>query len=220
MKTKTSNPLRQLREWAEKHPALANRIPSIDFMGGRMLPKTELRAIKKVLSEEGMDIFIRGGYKSIKELAIERPGLWLPTKELRICRNRCVTDAFVADVVDALQGSATPYGTFDDYKYHHSGEGTGDEAVGDTALGTPREDARDVGTQIEGATANVYKSVATTTYTGTYAITEHGLFNGAGSGGPPVTGATLMDRTKFSAINVVATNQIEWTFTITFTAGG
>jgi hypothetical protein len=124
--------------------------------------------------------------------------------------DKCVTDAFVNYVVDQLQ---TETSTFGDFKYHDSGTGTGAEAAGDTGLGTPCGDARDTGTQVEGATANIYKSVATHTYGGSLAITEHGLFNASSNG-------TLMDRTKFAAINVVSTDQIEFTFQITFASGG
>jgi len=133
----------------------------------------------------------------------------------RVIINRVVTDDFVEDIVDALVAETwTPL-----YKYHHSGTGVGAEAASDAGLGTPVEDARDVGTHVEDS-SKVYKSIATTTYTGGHAITEHGIFKSAGAGGPPVTGGILMDRTKFAPINVVATNQIEWTFTIAFTSGG
>ncbi len=134
----------------------------------------------------------------------------------REVRDKVVTDDFCEDIVDNL---ITEVSAFGDYKYHHSGEGVGAEAAADSALGTPREDNRDVGTQVEDS-PKVYKSIATTTYGSTWAITEHGLFNTAGAGGPPVTGGILMDRTKFAAINVVNLNQIEWTFTIAFTSGG
>ena len=73
--------------------------------------------------------------------------------------------------------------------------------------------SRVVGTQEEGATANIYKSVATISYSGSYAITEHGLFN-ASSGG------ALMDRTKFPAINVISGDSIQFSFQITFSSGG
>lgn len=128
----------------------------------------------------------------------------------RVVKDKVVTDAFVAFVVDQLQTETSAFG---DFKYHDSGIGVGAEAAGDTALGTPWGGARTAGTQIEGATANIYKSVGTTTYNATKAITEHGLFNAASAG-------TLMDRTVFSAINVVDTNQIEFTFQITLTSGG
>lgn len=133
----------------------------------------------------------------------------------REVRDKVVTDDFCEDIVDALVAETwTPL-----YKYHHSGTGTGNEAASDAALGTPVEDDRDVGTHEE-SSSKVYQSVATVDYTGTHAITEHGIFKSAGTGGPPVTGGILMDRTKFTAINVVSGNQIQFTFTIAFTSGG
>jgi len=121
-----------------------------------------------------------------------------------------VTDAFVAQLVDTLQSSVAAFST---YKYHDSGTEDTAEDETDTALGTPCGEARDVGTQIEGATANIYKSVAIHTYAGTFAIVEHGLFNAA-------TVGTLMDRSVFSAINILAGDKIEYTYQLTCTAGG
>jgi hypothetical protein len=211
----------KLRNFIESKTWLAKRIP--DF-GGTIRVQTGLAANLKVLPDLNRDeverLVANGGYAGIRELLLDRPnleGLWLPTKVGRLVKNRKVTDVFVNDIVDTLESSVAAFSAF---KYHHSGTGIAAENQTDTALGTPRESARDVGTQVDGASSNIYKSVATTTYTNTWAITEHGLFNTAGAGGPPVTGGDLMDRTVFSAINVVATNQIEWTFTITFTAGG
>jgi hypothetical protein len=121
-----------------------------------------------------------------------------------ICRKK-VTDAFVQYIVDNLIAEETAFG---DFKFHDSGIGVGGESKTDTALGTPWGGARTTGTQIEGASTHIYKSVATTTYNATKAITEHGLFNIA-------TAGILMDRSVFSAINVVDTNQIEWTYNLT-----
>lgn len=186
------------------------------FGGGAVHAHTLLVAQKKILSPEGQLLLADG--VPLQELARTRPGLWLPSREVRrVVKDKKVTDDFCEDIVDTLQASVAAFST---YKYHHSGEGVGAEDATDDALGTPREDARVVGTQVEGVTAKEYKSVATITYTNTWAITEHGLFNTAGAGGPPVTGGRLMDRTKFAPINVVATNAIEFTFTIAFTSGG
>jgi hypothetical protein len=187
------------------------------FGGGVIEAHTTLLAIKKELTPEGQNILVKGGYRA-GELMLERPGLWFPTMTVRRrVKDKVVTDDFCEELVDTLQSVVA---AFDDYKYHHSGEGVGVEGAGDAGLGTPREDARVVGTQVEGATTKTYKSIATITYTNTWAITEHGLFNAAGAGGPPVTGGVLMDRTKFAAINVVATNAIEFSFTISFASGG
>lgn len=131
-------------------------------------------------------------------------------EDRRVVYDKVVTTAFVNFIVAQLQTETSIFG---DFKYHDSGTGTGDEAVGNTTLGTPCGDARDAGSQTVGASNNIYKSVATHTYDESLAITEHGLFNADAAG-------TLMDRTKFAAINVIATDQIEFTFQITFTAGG
>lgn len=122
--------------------------------------------------------------------------------------DKCVTDVFVADVVDSLVAAAY----LNDYKYHDSGTGVGGEVAGDTALGTPCGESRDTGSQAEGATANIYKTIATHTYGGTYAITEHGVFDASTSG-------ILMDRSVFSAINVISGDKIEFTYELTLTAG-
>ena len=133
----------------------------------------------------------------------------------RQVKDRVVTDAFCTLLVDTLQSSEAAFST---YKYHHSGTGTTAEAAAQTALVTPVETLRDEGSQTE-TSAKVYKTVATTTYTGTRAITEHAVFNAAGSG-DPATGGGMMDRSKFDAINVVSGNQIEWTYELTVSSGG
>jgi hypothetical protein len=123
---------------------------------------------------------------------------------------RVVTTAYVTLLVDELQGSQAAHSTF---AYHDSGTGTGSEAAGDTGLGTKVETGRATGTQTEGAAANIYRSVGTISYTATRAITEQGLFS-ASSGG------TLMDRSVFTAINVVDGDSIQFTYEMTATAGG
>jgi len=131
-------------------------------------------------------------------------------EDLGVVSVHAVTDAFVAQLVDTLQSSEA---TFSDYKHHDSGIGATAEDQTDTILDSACGDARTTGTQIEGATANIYKSVATHTYAGTYAIVEHGLFNDS-------TVGTLMDRSVLSAINVESGDKIEWTYQLTCTAGG
>lgn len=128
----------------------------------------------------------------------------------RVVKNKVITDAFVNDIVDNLVSESSAFG---DYKYHDTGTGTGNEVATDTGLGTPCGEARDAGSQIGGASPNIYKSIATHIYAGTFAITEHGLFNND-------TGGILMDRTKFVAIDVIATDEIEFTFTATMQSGG
>lgn len=122
---------------------------------------------------------------------------------------KVVTTAFVNFIVDQLQTDTTEVG---DFKYHDSGVGTTAEASGDTAMETTDGESRATGSQTEGATANIYKSVGTISYTTTKAIVEHGLFSSAAS-------TTLMDRTVFSTINVVNGDSIQFSYELTLTAG-
>lgn len=130
----------------------------------------------------------------------------------RIVRNRSITTEFVYDIVDVLQGTS---GNFDTYKWHHSGKSTVAESTAQTSLlsstGNPFE-----GTQTEGGSSNIYQSVATCTYGASAAITEHGLFNTSAASGA----AIMMDRTLFAAVNVNASDKIQFTFSVTFTPGG
>jgi hypothetical protein len=121
---------------------------------------------------------------------------------------RVVTSAFVAFVTDQLQTETSVFG---DFKYHDAGVGVTAENASDTAIETTDGESRATGTQTESA-ANVYQSVGTISYTTTKAITEHGLFNDASAG-------TLMDRTVFAAINVVNGDSIQFTYSLTLTAG-
>jgi hypothetical protein len=121
---------------------------------------------------------------------------------------RVVTTAFVGYVTDQLQ---TETSTFGDFKFHDGGVGVTAEAIGNTTMETTDGESRATGTQTESA-ANAYQSVGTIAYTSTKAVTEHGLFNDSSAG-------TLMDRTVFSAINVVSGDSIQFTYTLTLTAG-
>lgn len=126
----------------------------------------------------------------------------------RNVKDKKVTTAFVNFIVAQLQTESSIFG---DFKYHDSGTGVVAENSSDVGLGTPTGLARVVGSQEEGSQTYEYKSIGTITYDAGYAITEHGLFNAA-------SGVTLMDRTVFSAINVALNDQIEFTFTIQFSA--
>jgi hypothetical protein len=122
---------------------------------------------------------------------------------------RSVTTAFVNFMTDQMQTETSEWG---DFKYHDSGVGTTAENVTDTAMETTDGESRSTGTQTESA-SNAYRSVGTITYTTTKAITEHGLFSSASS-------TTLLDRSVFSAINVVNTDSIAFTYTLTISSGG
>lgn len=131
---------------------------------------------------------------------------------------RLVTDAGVAHMVDDWQ-AGTPR-MYDVMKYHACGTGTGDEAVGDTGMGTEctttlnPDSTRATGTNTQ-PSAPVLQSVGTVTFDGSAAVTEHGLMSAAATG----TG-TLWDRSKFAAINVVSGDTIAFTYQCTIASGG
>ena len=137
--------------------------------------------------------------------------------DLGVVSRRVVTTAGVNYIVDAFQNTVE----VENMKYHGFGTGTGAEASGDTAHGTEMttqyatDNTRPTGTTTEGASANIYRTVATFSPDsgGTIAITEHGVFSATSSG-------TLLDRSVFSAVNVVAaSDSIQSTYEITFSAG-
>jgi hypothetical protein len=131
---------------------------------------------------------------------------------------RVITTTGVGFIVDAFQNSVE----LEIMKYHALGTGTGNEAAGDTALGTELTteytgNVRATGSTEEGATGNIYKSIGTNTLdSGTPAITEHGILSQAATGG-----GVLLDRSKFSAVNLDGTqgDSLQSTYQGTFTAG-
>ncbi len=133
-----------------------------------------------------------------------------------VCR-RVVTTAGVGFIVDAFQNTVE----IENLKYHALGTGTNAEATGDTALQTELTteyvgNTRATGTTTEGASANIYRTVGTVTLdSGTPAVTEHGVFSAASAG-------VLLDRSVFSAINLVGANgdAIQATYELTCSAGG
>ena len=128
--------------------------------------------------------------------------------ELGLISTRVVTTAGVNYLVDAFQNTTE----LENFKYHGMGTGNTAEAAGDTALVTEVE-SRVAGTQLEGASGNIYKTVATITATGARAIVEHGLFSAS-------TAGTLWDRSVFAVINLATSDAITFTYECTFPAGG
>lgn len=122
---------------------------------------------------------------------------------------RVVTTAGVNAMRDQCLGTFT----LANFKYHEMGTGNTAEAVGDTLLVTYVE-TRSTGTQVSGGTG-AYQTVATITATTTRAIVEHGVFSVVTS-----NTATLLDRSVFSVINLLNGDSIQFTYTITWSAGG
>lgn len=136
--------------------------------------------------------------------------------EYGLASMRVVTTAGCNFLVDALQGSVEP----EILKYHGVGTGTTAEASGDTALVTESttiltvDSTRATGSLTEGASANIFRTVGTVSFDGSGAITEHGIFSQAATGG-----GTLLDRSVFSAVNVISGDSISFTYDFTIVAG-
>lgn len=136
---------------------------------------------------------------------------------LGLASQRVVTDDGVEAIVDVFQAGFS----LEDFKYHALGTGAGAEAAADSALATELTteytgNVRDTGTNAEGASANIYRTVGTNTVDEDPAsdIIEHGVFDQAATGG-----GTLLDRTVFGGIDLDPGDGIQSTYELTFTAG-
>lgn len=141
------------------------------------------------------------------------------SEELGLASLRLVTDSGVGSIVDAFQNTFE----LENYDFHGFGTGTTAEAATQTALVTEEttqynpDNTRPTGTPSE-PSANVYRSVGTYSPDsgGTRAITEHGLFSQAATGG-----GVMLDRSVFSAVNLVAgSDSLQATYDFTVTSGG
>lgn len=140
---------------------------------------------------------------------------WGHQTDFGVVSRRVVTTTGVGFITDAWRNSVE----LENMKYHGCGTGTGAEAVGDSALGTECTTALNPdSTRATGSAAGsgtTFQSVGTLTFDASAAITEHGLLSQAATGG-----GVLFDRSVFSAINVVSSDSIQFTYTVTLTAGG
>jgi hypothetical protein len=152
--------------------------------------------------------------------AVRIDGLTGRREDYGIVSQRVITDAGVAFLVDAWQNLVE----LENLRYHGIGTGATAESASQTALVTELttqynpDNTRATGTLTEGASANIFRSVGTNTLdSGTPAVTEHGLFSQAATGG-----GTLWDRSVFSAINLNGANGdgLQTTYDMTASAGG
>lgn len=145
---------------------------------------------------------------------IHADGSW---EDYGVVARRLVTDAFVAFVVDDWDGGANDISLFN---YHGCGTGVTAEAANQTALVTESTTAlnpdstRATGTKSQ-PSANVMQTVGTATFDASAAITEHAVFTQAATGG-----GTMMDRSLFTAVNVVSGDSIQFTYQLTLNSGG
>jgi hypothetical protein len=138
---------------------------------------------------------------------------------LGLASMRVVTDAGAGYLVDALQNLVEP----ENMKFHGFGTGGTAEASSQTALVTEEttqyatDNTRPTGSQTENG-SQVYRTVATYSPDsgGTRAITEHGIFSQAATGG-----GVMLDRSLFSTVNLVAgSDSLQATYDFTINSGG
>ena len=138
--------------------------------------------------------------------------------DLGLASLRVVTTAGVTYICADIASGANDSNLF---RFHGFGTGTTAEASGDTALVTEEttqynpDSTRPTGSQ--SSSTNTYTTVATYSPDsgGTRAITEHGIFTQAATGG-----GTLLDRSVFSAVNLVASaDSLQATYVLTLPAG-
>jgi hypothetical protein len=116
-----------------------------------------------------------------------------------------VTNTGLAEFVTALVAT-------DAVKYLGWGTGSG-QGVASTDLATPANESRVAGTdsaEDTNTTDDTFQVVGTITAGGARAITEVGVFDGAGTGNPP-SGANLAIYGDFSVINLASGDSITFT---------
>lgn len=111
-----------------------------------------------------------------------------------------------------------------DFNFHGLGSGVAAEASTDAALGAEfttqlnPDNTRATGVKSNPASSGdsfFYRTVGTSIFDAAVAVTEHGLFNQAATGG-----GVLFDRSVFSVINLSSGDGFQSTYTLTMTAGG
>ena len=128
-----------------------------------------------------------------------------------IVSRKKVTDVFATYLVDSMQTT----GMMNIFRWHACGFSTAAESAADTLLTAETTEARDYGTSTEGATSNIYRSIATHTFQNASTVGEHGLFDSSGNS----TG-TLLDRSMFAGIAVSSGDQIQFTYELTVVSSG
>jgi len=133
-----------------------------------------------------------------------------------IVSRKKVTDVFANYLVDAMQTT----GMMNVFRWHACGFSTAAESAANTQLTEEVttggiSEPREYGTSTEGATANIYRSIATHTFQNASTVGEHGLFNSSG-----LSTGTLLDRSMFAGIAVSSGDQIQFTYELTVVSSG
>lgn len=197
--------LREIAHFGLPHPGLDDRINAWRAANVKHL----WRGVRRALAARALRLSNIYGTLYLTHVSAGEP------IELGLASMRVVTNAGVAFLVDALQGTVEP----EILRYHGIGTGTNAEAAADTALQTESttalstDNTRATGSLTE-ASANVFRTVGTVTVDASVACTEHGVFSQAATGG-----GTLLDRSVFSVVNLASGDSLQPTYDFTITAG-
>lgn len=145
------------------------------------------------------------------------PDLMRRTEDYGVVSRKVVTDTGVAFIVDAFQNIVE----LETMKYHGLGTSAAAEAVGNTGLTTELttqynpNNVRATGTTIEGATANVYRTVATNTVDAAVSVEEHGVLSD-----PDVGEGVLLDRSLTGTKTLASGEGLQSTWDLQINSGG
>jgi hypothetical protein len=198
------------RAWAPKTPLGAVVRDCLEYL--------PLGLAADLLDRVSSVVVLQSALSAVHWRRDDETGLQVPV-DLGQLSHHVITDTGVAFLVDAWQNSVE----MENLKYHGCGTGTTAEAASQTALVTESTTAlnpdstRATGSLTEGASANIFRTVGTLTFDATAAITEHGLFSQAATGG-----GTMWDRSMFSGstINVASGDSIQFQYDMTASSGG
>lgn len=162
------------------------------------------------------------------EYVIERDGTVRPAytaaggklsdRDLALVSRHLVTNNGVGRLVDCWQN----LNELEDLKYHGIGTGSTAEAQADSALVTELttqynpDSTRATGSLTEGASANIFRTVATNTVDATVTIAEHGILSQSATGG-----GVLWDRSVLSPTSGLNSGEsLQTQYDMTASAGG
>lgn len=132
-----------------------------------------------------------------------------------VCRKK-VTAAGCTFIAARMAGTSAA--NIANFNYHGLGTGTNAESNSDTALQTELttqynpNSTRATGTQSTPGSTYIYQTVGTNTVDASAAVTEHGVFDQAATGG-----GTLLDRSVFSVVNLASADSLQSTYQLTIT---
>ena len=141
-----------------------------------------------------------------------------PAVDLGIVSRKKFTSSAATFIAARMSGVSAA--NIANFNFHGLGTGVAAESNANTALGTELtteyavNNTRPTGTQSTPGSTNIYQTVGMNTLdaAGPTAITEHGIFDQASN-----AGGTLLDRSVFSAVNLMNGDGLQSTYQFTIT---